>query len=184
MLNQDFAFIDRFSVAILRLLGSDPMKRFYQREVARTAGVSVGKTNQVLKALEENELVTKEHVGKVDLYKYNLADAAARSLKVFFNTSELRVLTKSLGTLDGTSKVVLFGSCAEGTDTKDSDIDIIILTQDKREATAAVQRAGRSSSRKLSPIILDPLEFSRLKKDDLPLYEQVSKGMTLWQREE
>ncbi|MDG6924937.1 MAG: nucleotidyltransferase domain-containing protein [Nitrososphaerota archaeon] len=169
---------------ILRLLGSNPVKSFYQREVARTSRVSVGKTNQVLKALEENELVTKEHVGKVDLYRYNLADAAARSLKVFFNASDLRVLTKSLRSLNGTSKVVLFGSCAEGTDTKDSDIDVFILTQNKGEATAAVQRVGRSLERKLSPIILDALEFSKLKKDDLPFYEQVSRGMTLWQREE
>ncbi len=183
MLTEDFAFIDRFSVAILRLLASDPMKSYYQREVARSAGVSVGKTNQMLKALEKEELVTKEHVGKVDLYRYNLADAAARTLKIFFNISELRGLVKSLRN-HGTSKVVLFGSCADGTDTKESDADILVVTSDKEEATSVVQRAGRSVSRRVSPIILNPLEFSKLKKDDQPFYEQVSKGITLWRREE
>jgi len=184
MSTDDFAFIDRYSVAILKLLASDPMKSCYQREVARRAGVSVGKTNQVLKAVTAQELVTREHVGKVDLYRYNLNNPAARYLKVFLNLTELRGPLRKLREDSGTIKVVLFGSCADGTDTKESDIDVFVVTSEKKEATGIVQLAGHSIDRRLSPVIVNPLEFSKLKKDDPAFYEQVSRGITLWQRAE
>ncbi len=180
MSTKGLAFIDRYSVAILRLLASDPMRSYYQREVARNAGVSVGKTNQVLRALEREEVVTREHMGKVDLYRYNLADPASRYLKIFFNLSEASQLLRILRSVS--KKVILFGSCAEGTDAKDSDMDVLIVASDKEAAERTFRRAGRLiTGRSIYPVILSQLEFSELKEKDPSFYEQVSKGITLWQ---
>jgi len=176
------AQIDRFSIAILRLLASEPLKSYYQREVARIARVSVGKTNQVLRRLESDELVSRERRGNVDLYSYNLDSPAARYLKIFFNLSEVDELRRRLRGVS--NKVVLFGSGAEGTDSKESDIDILVVTGDKEAAAKTIRKAESGTGRKISPVILTPLEFSGLREKDPAFYEQVNKGITLWQREE
>jgi predicted nucleotidyltransferase len=182
MLSDDLTQIDRFSMAILRLLASEPLRSYYQREVARIAGVSVGKTNQVLRRLEKDELLSRERRGNVDLYSYNLGSPPARYLKIFFNLSEVEGLRRRLRGLS--SKVILFGSCAEGTDSRESDIDILVVAGDKEAAEKTVRKAESGTRRKISPVILTPLEFSGLKEKDQAFYEQVNKGITLWEPEE
>jgi DNA-binding MarR family transcriptional regulator len=54
------SFVDRFSGTILLyLLSMEPLKGYHGRGIARMTGVSLGKANQVLKALEKEELVLK-----------------------------------------------------------------------------------------------------------------------------
>jgi predicted nucleotidyltransferase len=182
MTARGLSFVDKFSIAILRLLALDPLRSYYQREVAKKAGVSVGKTNQVLRALEREEVVLKAHTGKVDLYRYNLGNPLARHLKILFSLSEVADLLRKLR--GKSNKVILYGSCAEGSDTKESDIDMLIVGGDKEEIGRMIERAGHSIERRVSPVILTPLEFSELKKKDPAFYEQVSRGIALWQQEE
>ena len=174
-------FLDKFSIAVLLLLASDPLASHYQREIARKAGVSVGKTNQILKALEAEEVVLKAHVGKVDLYRYNLQSPLARQLKILFSLYEIGGLIKNLR--KASNRIILYGSCAEGSDTKESDIDLLVVSDEKQGTQRAIRREARSIVRTVSPIVLTPLEFSGLKQKDLAFYEQVSRGMTLWEKE-
>lgn len=182
MLSDELTRMDKFSVAILRLLALEPLKSYYQREVARTARVSVGKTNQVLRWLERDELVSRERRGNIDLYKYNLASPSARYLKIFFNLTEVDELRRRLRGIS--NKVVLFGSCAEGTDSKESDVDVLVVTGDREAVEKAIRKVKSGERRKISPVVLSPLEFSQLKEKDPAFYEQVNKGVTLWQLEE
>ena len=174
-------YLDKFSVKILVFLSQEPLKSYYQREIARIVGISVGKTNQVLRALESEEIVLKEVKGKMTLYRYNLHNPAARHLKILFNLTELNELVKQLRRVS--RKTVLFGSCSEGTDTIESDIDLLILTDNREKTRRIINQTRRLLSRRVSPILLNPLEFSQLKDKDRPLYEQVSRGITLWQEE-
>ena len=142
----------------------------------------MGKTNQVLRRLESDELVSRERRGNVDLYSYNLSSPPARHLKTFFNLSEVDELRRRLrGVIN---KVMLFGSCAEGTDSKESDIDILVVTVDKEAAAKTIRKVESGTGRKISAVILTPLEFNGLREKDPAFYEQVNKGITLWQREE
>jgi predicted nucleotidyltransferase len=78
-----------------------------------------------------------------------------------------------------TKKIILFGSSAEGTDVSESDIDILILTDEKTPLKESVSRFNRKSTRKISPIILDVDEFVKMKKEDKPLFERIDKGVVL-----
>lgn len=178
---EGLCWLDKFSVRILGFLAWEPSKSYYQREIARTVGVSVGKTNQVLKVLEREEIVVKERKGRVDLYRYDLHNAVARHLKILFALTELSELIRQLRQVS--KKVVIFGSCAEGTDSIASDIDLLILTSDKDRVKKLIASSRRILSRKVSPIVLNLIEFSELKDKDRVFYEQVSRGIVLWQEE-
>src|SRR4029077_5918825 len=125
---------------------------------------------------------TRERKGNVDLYRYNIASPAARYLKIFFNLSELSDLLRKLRRVS--DKVVLFGSYAEGTDSAESDVDLLVVTGQKEEVGRTLNRTRGPKDRKVSPMILTALEFSQLKAKDPGFYEQVSKGITLWQNGE
>src|SRR5437899_1293349 len=144
MPNDILAQIDRFSIAILRLLASEPLRSYYQREVARVAGVSVGKTNQVLRRLESDELVSRERRGNVDLYSYNLHSPAGRYLKIVFNLSEVDELR---GSGRGVSnEVVRCGSGVEGYGSKVGHGQGLLLDVSCCESSALQRRLPREKS--------------------------------------
>jgi len=172
-------FITRSALKILYALASDPMRAFYQREVAKEAEVSVGSANRTLKVLAEKELVTKEKRGKIFLYKFNTESTVARQIKILFNVNELDELVRTLKKYS--TRIILFGSCAEGNDVKDSDIDLFVLTSEKGTVKKIIN--SYETLRKIAPIIVDANDFVKMRNEDKPLYDSVLRGIRLWETE-
>jgi predicted nucleotidyltransferase len=126
-------------------------------------------------------LVEKDKRGKTNLYRANLRNPVARQFKVLFSVLALNDLVDKIKRVS--DRIILFGSCAEGTDVKDSDIDLFILTSDTATVNREIRRYQREIERKLSPIIIDPNELAKMKSRDKPLHERISRGITLWERE-
>lgn len=158
-----------------------PLKEYYEREVARKTGVSRGSAHKILVKLANVDFLTREEKGRMLIYKLNLKEPTVKQFKIMINTFTLKPL---IDELKGTSrKVVLFGSCSQGTDTKDSDIDVLIVTAEKESVRRLISEFNRSSERRVAPIVVDMNEFIRLKRDDKPLYENMEKGIVLWEAE-
>ncbi|MBN2334152.1 nucleotidyltransferase domain-containing protein [Candidatus Bathyarchaeota archaeon] len=160
-------------------LASDPLHSFYQRELAKEAGISVGSANGVLPELVKQELVLLEKKGKIHLYRYNLGDPVARQLKVFFNVLDFKELVTLIQ--PHAKRVVLFGSCSNGRNVKDSDIDLFILTDEKNLVSAKLK--SYNTIRSISPLIVDVNEYISLRNRDKPLYDEILRGITLWEQE-
>jgi len=157
----------------------DPLRLYYQREIANEANISVGSANRVLPDLVRNGLVTKEEKGKIHIYRYNIDDPAARQLKVLFNVLELKEMVE--GIKPHAKRVIMFGSCSGGTDVKDSDVDLFILTDEKNVVAEKVR--SFSIRRLISPIIVDANDYVNLRNQNRPLYDEVLRGIKLWERE-
>ena len=127
-------------------------------------------------------MVIKESRGRVNYYSYNLRNPSARYLKVFFNLSELGGLFRRLK--EASDKVVLFGSSADGSDSRQSDMDILVVSRNREAVEREVMEARGTFERKISPVILTHLEWSKLKDKDRAFYDQVSRGIVVWQKEE
>jgi predicted nucleotidyltransferase len=164
---------------VLYTMAFDPLRLYYQREIANEANISVGSANRVLPDLVRNGLVTKEEKGKIHIYRYNIDDPAARQLKVLFNVLELKEMVE--GIKPHAKRVIMFGSCSGGTDVKDSDVDLFILTDEKNVVAEKVR--SFSIRRLISPIIVDANDYVNLRNQDRPLYDEVLRGIKLWERE-
>jgi predicted nucleotidyltransferase len=81
-------------------------------------------------------------------------------------------------------KILLFGSSAQGTDASESDIDILILTNDKKTAQEKVSTFNRKSGRQVAPVILDATEFAAMRREDQPLLERLDRGLSFGKRPE
>lgn len=158
---------------------ASPVEEFHEREVMRATGISKGSANRILRELAALSLLERAEKGRMVFYRLNAGDPFVKQMKAAENVWALRPFLEGLKA--SARKVVLFGSCAEGTDTAESDIDILILTEDKRTAKEKVSAFNRKASRQMSPIILDTGEFAKLGKEDLPLYERIDRGIVLWE---
>jgi predicted nucleotidyltransferase len=170
------------TMAIIDALGQDPETKHYVRAIAEKAKVSVGAASMILHELEGSGILTMEQTGNMKFYQYNLSNPVARQLKVLFNTSRLKLLADML--MEAAERVVLFGSTAEGTDARDSDVDLFILTQDEAGTKQILDQFRRKHpiSRSLSPIIMNATGFSKLRRQDPSLYENILRGRVLWER--
>lgn len=164
--------------AILDALGKDPDSSLHTRKVAEQARVSVGAASTILRTLERSHLVDIEVKGAMKFYRINLVNPISREFKILYTIGKLYPLVEELR--ENTERVVLFGSCAEGTDGKDSDVDLLILTQDPRAVKESLSRFQKRFHRHLSPIIVNAEGLARLRRQDSPLYNSIVKGRILW----
>jgi predicted nucleotidyltransferase len=168
-------------ITVLELFLEDPMGEYHEREVVRTAKVSKGSANKMLRLLADQGFLTRERKGRMVFYSLNRTEAVVKQFKILSNVYLLKGLIDQMK--EESRRIVLFGSCAEGTDTKDSDIDLFVLTSTKNAIRREVRDFNRTSDRNVAPVVIDTNEFARLKQEDKPLYENVQRGIVLWGKE-
>lgn len=78
-------------------------------------------------------------------------------------------------------RIILFGSCSEGTNIKESDVDILIFTNEKGQSKIESSLHQKKIEGRIAPVIVNSKEFAKLRKEDKPLYERIVKRITLWE---
>ena len=174
-------FITPTLMTLLDLFLSDPMREYHEREVVRRARVSKGSANRILRLLAGLDLLIRERKGRMVFYRLNSREAVARQFKVLVNVFTVKRLVDQIK--EDCRRIVLFGSCAQGVDAKDSGIDLFVLTSMVNSVRSRVSEFNRSRIRKITPIIVDPDGYMRLKRKDRSLYENVERGIVLWEKE-
>lgn len=121
-------------VRILKLFFEGSSVRLHLREVARRTGLSATGAMKILGALEKEGLVDKERTAFTVVYRGNYDNESFMALKRSLNLYSLYScgLVSSLVEFYRIPEcMILFGSYAKGEDTKESDIDIAIITGQK-----------------------------------------------------
>ena len=174
-------FITPTVLKVLYVFHKDPMRSLHEREVVRKAKISKGSANSILRKLSQTEILEREKVGRMVFYRFNHRNPVAKQLKILFNIYSLQRLVDELK--PHCKRIILFGSCAEGLDVRESDIDLFILTREKKEVMEEISAYQKNLDRKMSPIVVNASEFAKLKREDRPLYERIEKGIVLWESE-
>ena len=179
MLNK-LDFITPTLLKVLYMFHEKPREELHEREVVRRTGISEGSANKILRKLSEVEVLERNKKGRMVFYKLNMKSAVARQFKILFNVYSLNKLVNEIK--QDSKKVILFGSCSEGTDTEESDIDLFILTKEKNTVGSKIN-SYQGTDRRIALIIVNSNEFVQLRKNDKPLYDRVLKGIVLWETE-
>jgi predicted nucleotidyltransferase len=93
---------------------------------------------------------------------------------------EIEPLYKKLK--DAASKIILFGSSCRGEDTPDSDTDLFIVSHSKDRIEEEIKKFH--SKRKIQAIVRTNLNFNEMKQTEPDFYEQVIKGIVLWEAQD
>ena len=166
----------RAGMQLLSYLARNPGRELYQREIARETGISIGAVNQYLKGFLKMRIVSRKKRGRMFFYSLNMDNPVVRQFKVFLTVVDLSPLVERVK--ERSEKIILFGSCSDGTDVEESDIDLFILSEDRKEVRKELNKT--KPKRRLSPVIFNSNEFVRLKKEDQPFYDRIMKGIELW----
>ena len=102
----------------------NPESRIYVRALAKELGLNPATVSKYLKLFHSRGILLLERKGKLYEYYLNNSSALTRELKRLFIIDAINEC--GLLALDFVS-VVLFGSCAKGTYTERSDVDILVI---------------------------------------------------------
>jgi len=168
---------------VLSLLAKFSDQEFYEREVARKLGIATGSANRALNELYSTGAVTRRREGKMYFYSIDSSNAALTEFKKMVNLMLIEPLLEELKKIS--SRVVLYGSCALGTDTSESDMDLFVVANSKEDVSNVI--SGFTFSRgfeniHIQSVIRTPVELLEAEKSEQTFIEEVERGIVLWEK--
>jgi len=168
-------FANTNSQILLKFLSDFPNKSFIEKEISDKIKLSRGGINSTLKILRKTDLIKSEKRGRTFFYSINIENPIIRAWKIFNNIIKVAPLVKTI--TKNSEKIILFGSMAEGRNIKESDIDLLIITNFPEMVIKKI-----SANKKIQLVIRNPLEFVEMKSKDPIFFDEVNKGIILWQK--
>ncbi len=165
---------------LLHFLIDHPIRDFLESEIQKATRISKSGVNYALRALVITDFLFRSKRGKAYFYTLNHKNLIVKQLKVIATITQFNGILKSLKPV--ASKIILFGSSSRGENTPDSDIDLLIISHSK--SSVQEQLGKHKSKREIQPVICSNVEFLEKKKNDPVFYEQVNKGIVLYEGSE
>ena len=111
----------------------DPEREFHVRELSKILGITPATTSKRLKELKDLNILSYRKERILDFYKSNLESQEYKDLKVYFTILSLRKsgLINTINKFYLKPTIIFFGSSSVGLDVKESDIDLVIISEKK-----------------------------------------------------
>lgn len=173
-------------VRVLALLALQADRSFYQRQLARELGCGLLSIQRALQRLELAGLVSNRKDGNRTYYQIISTHPILPEIRLLlWKTVALGDRIRSrLDTLGGGDELVfLFGSIAAGTDTADSDIDLMIVGEvDETRLASPLAAIGRDLGREFNPVVFPRAEFRRKIRSGNRFLNGVISSPKIWLR--
>jgi predicted nucleotidyltransferase len=168
---------------VLSLLVKFSDQEFYEREVSRNLEISAGSANRALNELYSDGVITRRREGKMYFYSVDSSNALLVELKRLVNLILIEPLVEELKKVS--SRIILYGSCALGTDNSKSDLDLFIVCKHKNQASNVITsfafRRGFENIH-IQPVIKSPVELLKEGESARTFIEEVERGIVLWEK--
>lgn len=154
----------------------NPSGQFYESEIKKKSGLSTGAVNKHMKSLVKDRLVSMNKKGKMKFYRLNRDDLLVRQVKIMYSLSLSIVdkIKKAGRKLD--IQIFLFGSVARGGDIEDSDWDILVIGEAKKNLIEReFNRIRKGFGKKIKILVFTKRDWMKMRKDDAAFYERVEK---------
>ena len=168
---------------VLSLLAKFSDQEFYEREVARKLGISTGSANRALNDLFLSGAVSRRREGKMYFYSIDSSNAALTEFKKIVNLMLLEPLVEEMKKMS--SRIVLYGSCALGADTSESDIDLFVVSNSKEDVSNVINNFKFPKGFEnihIQSVIRTPVELLEGGESARVFMEEVDRGVILWER--
>lgn len=170
---------------VLGLLYSRPHQSFYLNEIVRLADVGKGTIKRELARMVSAGLLNVTPIGNQNHYQANPACPVYEELqglvrKTFGITDVIR--TTLLPLLDKIELAFIYGSIAKGTDTAESDIDLLIVADELAYADlmSTLMEAEQSLGRPINPTIYNKEQFRDKRQTGNAFITKIMQQPRLW----
>jgi len=168
---------------ILSLLAKFSDEEFYERQIARKIGIAYGSANRALNELYSAGAIKRRQEGKMYFYSVDTSNAAIIEFKKLTNIMLIEPLIEELKKIS--SRIVLYGSCAQGTDASQSDLDLFVVSNDKERVTDVISSFSFPRGFEdihIQPVIKSPAELMEAGESEQAFLEEVEQGIVLWEK--
>jgi len=168
---------------VLALFLADPAKQLYGSEISKKIRVSVGQTSKILNDLLRTSVVEKELKGKTELY--SLVELTPE-LRLYKTLNTILNIAQLINELKPASKtIILYGSCAQGMNTEDSDLDLFVVSSSRSQVLASLTLFSpreKYGYTEIKPVIKSPAEWAGMETSDPVFFTEVLKGIVLFKK--
>ncbi len=166
---------------VLGLVFGQPGRRYQSAEIIRLADGGVGAVHRVLRKLASAGLVTVTRIGNQVHYQANADSPVFSELHglVVKTVAVVEPLRQALAALSpAIDAAFVYGSVAKGTDKAESDIDLMVVSDEAgyAEIYAALQPAEESLGRPVNPNVLTRSEWRTRRAQPESFVSQVAEG--------
>ena len=165
-------------LTILKLFFEDPNRKYSIRELSRILKINHTSVRQYLNQLVKEEYLSFKKEGIYSFYRVILSKKTI-NLKLYYNLEKIRK-SKLIEDLEKTYDypiIILFGSYASATDDTNSDIDICLISNIKKEFP--IKKYEKKLNRKLSLHIFNNQNWEKAKKSNANLVNNICNGIPL-----
>jgi predicted nucleotidyltransferase len=160
------ALFSKVQQRVLGLIFAHPDRSFYTSEIIRTVDSGTGAVERELTRLKRSGLVSVERIGNQKHYRANPHSPIFEELQglVLKTVGMAEPLKKALEPYaDKIKTAFVYGSVAKGSDTAQSDIDLMVIGDDLNysDLYTAFQDAESHLLRKINPTFLSTDEWRR-----------------------
>lgn len=165
------------------------VKEKTSKQIKIESGLSHEPTFRILKYFVKNKYLKEKKVGKTNVYEF-IFNNESHLVFVYYMTNRIKnfknnhpILLKRLSEFCGkiqAHSVVLFGSYAKGTETEKSDIDVLVVSDERNiEKTALTFRTKYNIA--INPVVVKPNDFKNIKEENPAFYRDLVKfGIVLY----
>lgn len=165
-------FGERSAVKILLFFLRNPSEEFSQKQLLKKIIMAKATLIKQLRLLLEEDTVKEKIIGRSKLYSLNTANLIIKQLKILSNILSLKGIVE-IGEKHNAT-IYLYGSCARGEDTENSDVDILVIGRVKKEDLLKDIKT-LPEKRNIKIEVFSPAEWSSMAKKDKAFYERVEK---------
>lgn len=176
-------------IKILRMLCKNPEREFCLADIVKGTVSSFGTIHPAMKDLVSSRIVSVRKLGKSKIYKVNKSSIFYPMVSGLLTVQEKAIFEKIISKFFGklgykdVKAVILFGSFARGDFTEESDIDILLITDNKAELKKRVDRLTKEFLEKydvdIMPVYFTEKEFKeREEKFDEFVMNVLNEGKT------
>lgn|SRR3989338_10373040 len=163
----------------LKLFFEEPTREFHLRELARLMRRNPVTVKNYLKEFVKIGVLSRKKERMLEIYSSNTEDFYYKQYKKIYN--QLKLIESGL--LDFLKNefnlpiIITFGSYERGEDNKNSDLDIFLLTELKKEMQ--LDNYEKKIGRPIQLHIMNGREFANAKKDNPDLVNSIINGSIL-----
>jgi len=170
-------------------------KEITLKKIAERSNLSYEPIHRVVNNLTEKKLVSFKKFGKTLVYSLNSEKEDVKTAFFFFAKEKLKDFSKKHKPIfDGLSKIneenidflAVFGSYAKGSQMKESDVDILCVSSDKKKDEKEIKSLKYETNLEFTPVVIPKSEFKKIKKEnevfwnDLVKFGIIFKGYELF----
>jgi predicted transcriptional regulator len=175
--------ISTINQKVLSLLVKFSDQEFYEREVARKLGIATGSANRALNELFSSGVVWRRREGKMYFYSIDSSNAVLTEFKKMVNLMLIEPLVEELKKMS--SRIILYGSCALGADTSESDIDLFVVSNSKEDVSNVISTFNFPRGFEnihIQSVIRTPVELLEGGESERTFMEEIECGIVLWEK--